>query len=247
MLTTPAYTGKQAYWESEHASAEKAHSKKQDECLKRWKKLVAGLAIRRRLHSDYKPQAEQPTNSGQRDIAAASFVDHSQFGDVQDNEVELKAKASIAASEHQNSKPTSLRLVHNAPPPPINTRRRTANDHTESESEQDEDTPAAAATSSIAKTEDQSSTSAPSPPPAPVRPQRQARPSSASKRKSSKRNKATISSDDSGESEPSDSDFEDVDVQSASKRPRRASRQKSQTSHNTFAANRPRRSTRVGR
>ena len=43
----------QAYWEAEHAAAQKEQEKRHQAVLKRWTKLVHGLRIRQRMHEQY--------------------------------------------------------------------------------------------------------------------------------------------------------------------------------------------------
>jgi hypothetical protein len=76
----------QAFWASEHQAIEKAFTKKQERCLKRWKMLINGLAIRNRLQSDYgkaPPKSSSPGKSkgnAKADIAKAPVPEKSQVG-----------------------------------------------------------------------------------------------------------------------------------------------------------------------
>lgn len=47
----------QAIIESEEAAEEKEFAKRQDRCLKRWKKLILGLRIRQRLQASYQDKS----------------------------------------------------------------------------------------------------------------------------------------------------------------------------------------------
>ncbi|KAH9936108.1 uncharacterized protein B0H18DRAFT_1113556 [Fomitopsis serialis] len=52
----------QAYWEAEHDAEEKRRAKREDQAIKRWKRLIHGLRIRQRLQEQY-ADAEQRGSS----------------------------------------------------------------------------------------------------------------------------------------------------------------------------------------
>lgn len=60
----------QAYWEAEHDAEEKRRAKREDQAIKRWKRLIHGLRIRQRLQEQY-ADAEQ---RGSSPIGAADEV-----------------------------------------------------------------------------------------------------------------------------------------------------------------------------
>lgn len=192
---------------------EKAHKKKQDECLKRWKKLIAGLTIRQRLTSEYISQNEPISNGveGDNDDDDETTEEPAgQFKDVEADDAELAARA--APVTQQKSKPTMLRLTHNQLPPMQEELRRQKQQQQQdsSDDEQEEEEPEPS--------------------------EEEAKPVKRAPRRKAARKRSVVALDSEDESEPSDSDLEEI--KPAIKRPRRAVTQKK-----TVATSRPRRST----
>lgn len=59
-----------AYWESQHAAAEKELSKQQERAMKLWRKFVAGLSIARRVQEQYRREGAGAASTGTQAVAA---------------------------------------------------------------------------------------------------------------------------------------------------------------------------------
>ncbi|KAF8467598.1 Rad4-domain-containing protein [Russula ochroleuca] len=122
----------EAYWEAEHAAAQKEQEKRQQAVLNRWTKLVHGLRIRQRMREQYGGGAHGSGTSGLGDVGASSAVargnDHDH--DSHDDEVEVQPATvggfltGVEDVVRPYSLPRPVHVVFSSPPRSPNTSGR---------------------------------------------------------------------------------------------------------------------------